>query len=401
MMNIPDKSLLPEEKAKKLLSQMTVDEKIDQIRSQLVRNYHSPERDYKVGHMRNIGHFMHQAAPVKPSVAAEAINEDTQRSMEANRFGIPVLQNGESLHGAQWVSGTCYPQAIALAAMFDPEMVEKVASAIAEEVRAGGVRQVFAPVVNLVRDCRWGRTEESYGEDVKLVSDTGRAFVRGLEKNNVISTPKHFADNYSDGGRDSNESHSSWRELREVYLEPFRACFVEGGARSTMMAYNSLDGVPCSMNKTLMQKILRDEWGFKGFTVSDYSGVDGVYKAHQVARDLMEAQAFCLKAGMDVDMPNGNGELTEALKKGLITEEDIDKAAFRVLKAKFELGLFENPFVDAAKADEIVHSREHIELARESARKCMVLLKNNGILPLDVTKTRESACSVPARTPST
>lgn len=386
MLNIPEKSLSFEARAKILLSQMTVAEKIDQLRSQMVWDCHSPERDYKVGHIRNVGHFMHKIASVSPSVAAEAINDDTRRSMESNRFGIPVLQNGEALHGAQWCSGTCYPQAIALAAMFDPEMVEKVAGAIAEELRAGGVRQVFAPVVNLVRDCRWGRTEESYGEDVKLVSDTGCAFVRGLEKNNVIATPKHFADNYSDGGRDSNESHSSWRELREVYLEPFRACFIDGGARSTMLAYNSLDGVPCSMNKQLIGKVLRDEWGFKGFTVSDYGGVDGVFNAHHIAQNLTEAQALCLKAGMDVDLPNGNGNLAEALERGLVTEEDIDRAAFRVLKTKFELGLFENPFVDADKADKIVHSKEHTDLARKCARQSMVLLKNNGLLPINVSK---------------
>ena len=382
MTNLSEKTLSPEERAKILLSQMTITEKIDQLRSQLSLEAPNPERDYTVGHVRTVGHFMHKHGNVKPSETATAINHDTEQSMKASRFGIPILQNCEALHGVQWCSGTCYPQAIGLAAMFDPDMVEKVASAVSEELRAGGIRQVFAPVVNVVRDCRWGRTEESYGEDVKLVSDTGCAYVRGLEKNNVIATPKHFVDNYSDGGRDSNESHSSWRELREVYLEPFRSCFIEGGARSTMLAYNSVDGVPCSMSKMLMQNILREEWGFKGFTVSDYCGVDGVYSAHQVARNLTEAQALCLKAGLDVDLPNGSSKLHEALKTGLITEEDIDRAVGRVLKTKFELGLFDNPFVDVKKADEIVHSPAHVALARESARKCMVLLKNEGLLPL-------------------
>ena len=378
-----DSNLSPEVRAQLLLSEMTTEEKLFQLQSQLLfPNEYDSKRDFRAGCVRNPGHFMHVKGEVAPSVAAQAINDDTRKSIEASRFGIPVLQNGEALHGAEWCSATCFPQAIAMAATFDPELVRRIARAVGKELRAGGVRQVFAPVVNITRDCRWGRTEESYGEDVLLTSQMGAAYSGGLEDENVVATPKHFVDNYSDGGRDSNESHSSWRELREVYLEPFRACFQEGHARSTMLAYNSVDGVPCSCNETLMKRILREEWGFKGFTVSDYGGVEGVSGAHKVARDLTHAQADCLKAGMDFDLPNGGACLKEAYKQGLFTEEDLNSAVLHILTAKFELGLFEEPYVDAAKADQIVHAPEHMDLALEGARKCMVLLKNDGLLPL-------------------
>ena len=371
------------ERAKALLDEMTLDEKLQQLKSQLMwpREYEE-KRDFTVGSMRNIGHFMHEHGARPASEAAAAINEDTRRSIEASRLGIPVLQNGEALHGAEWVNGTLFPQSLAMAATYDDALVEEVADAIGKELRAGGVRQVFAPVVNITRDCRWGRTEEGYGEDVLLNSRMGAAFCRGLEGQNVIATPKHFVDNYGDGGRDSCSSLNSMRTLREVFLEPFRACFQEGGARSVMMAYNAIDGVPCSCNEELMQKILRDEWGFEGFTVSDYGGMEGTHYSHGVARDEAEAAGKCLKAGLDADMPNGGRCIKEALERGLISEEDIDKSVLRILTQKFRLGLFEEPFVDAAKADETVRCDSHRELSYKAALKCMTLLKNDGLLPL-------------------
>ena len=387
MLDYRNPDLAPDRRAELLLQEMSLEEKLFQLQSQLLfLNQYQQKRDYRVGHIRNIGHFMQVEHPdVTPGEVARAINEDTRRSIEASPHGIPVLQNGEALHGAQWGSATCFPQAIALASMFDDGLVHEIGKAVAEELRAVGVRHVFAPVVNLVRDCRWGRTEESYGEDVCLVSRTGAAYTKGLEQGGVIAAPKHFVDNYADGGRDSNVSHSSWRTLREVYLEPFRACFQEGGARSVMMAYNSLDGEPCSCNSRLMQDILRDEWGFDGFVISDYGGVDGIFGAHELARSQAEAQAMALKAGLDVDLPNGYGRLKEALDQGFITERDVDRAVKRVLKCKFELGLFERPYVDPEQAEKVVRCPAHRALALKAAQKSMVLLKNDGLLPLRKT----------------
>lgn len=378
-----ERHLTAVENARKLIKQMTVEEKANQLRAQLLYLNHYNERDFSVGHFRNIAHFMHENGPQKPSECAKAINEDTRKSMEASRLHIPVLQNGESLHGAQWGNATCFPQAIGLAATFDPELVHTVAEVIAKELRAVGVRQAFSPVINITRDCRWGRTEESYGEDVCLTSKIAVAYVKGLEENGIVATPKHFVDNYADGGRDSNESHSSWRALREVYLEPFRACVQEGGARSVMSAYNILDGVPCSCNKKLLTDILRDEWGFSGFVVSDYSAVYGIFSQHNVAASHADAQAMALNAGLDVELATGYGDLPRLLGEGKITQEALDKAVERVLAVKFELGLFEEPFVDPEAADRIVRCKEHRELALKAAEKSMVLLKNkNHALPL-------------------
>ena len=374
------------QKAKALLAQMTIEEKVDQLRSQLTFMPQYSQRDFKVGHFRNIAHFMHvgKTRGATPSECAAAINEDTKRSIEASSHGVPVLQNGEALHGAQWGNATCFPQAIGLAATFDPELVYRVGCAVAEELRAVGVRQAFAPVINIARDCRWGRTEETYGEDVCLTSAIAVAYVKALEENGVVATPKHFVDNFADGGRDSNESHSSWRTLREVYLEPFRACIQEGGARSIMTAYNLLDGVPCSAQPKLLTELLRKEWGFKGFVVSDYGAVVGIHTQHGMAETYAEAQAMALESGMDVELANGYPDLPGLLRSGRLSQEILDQSVLRVLTVKFELDLFDQPYVDAKAADRIVRSPEHKALALETARKAIVLLKNeNHALPLD------------------
>lgn len=387
-------ALSPAERAKDLLSRMTAEEKIFQISAQILFDYdkeYREKRDFRQGHYRNPGHFMHRdpSAVVPHSAVAQAINEDVRKSMEASRFCIPVLENGEALHGAQWGMATCFPQPIAMAASFDLPLVEEIADIIGKECAAVGVRQVFAPVVNIARDCRWGRTMETFGEDILLSCDMGVAICRGLQKNGVIATPKHFVDNYSDGGRDSNYSHTSERTLREVYLEPFRRCVRDGGAGSIMAAYNGIDGLPCSCNKNLLDRILRKEWGFDGFVVSDYSGVGGISGVHQITGSQIDGHALALKAGLDVTLPRVTHEKwLEALNQGKITEEDLDRAVLRVLTAKFALGLFDNPYVDEAAADRIVRCEEHRAVALKAAREAVVLLKNDGILPLDKKKIK-------------
>lgn len=383
----------PETRAKELLEQLTFDEKICQVTADMifeVDDTYDKRRNPLFGHYRNPGHFMHyrRETPASPAEVTERINEDVRRSMEAQPHRIPPIENGEALHGAQWGMCTNFPQPINLASSFDPAMVERVGDAIGRECAVVGVRQVFSPVVNLVRDCRWGRTVETYGEDVKLCGDMGAAMCRGLQKNGVTATPKHFADNYGAGGRDSNYSDTSERTMREVFLPPFKACF-DAGAKSVMAAYNAWEGVPCSGSERLLTEILRDEWGFDGFTVSDYSGVHGMYGAHHIAGSEAQAAAMALKAGLDVILPyDGFAIVKEALEKGYLTEAELDKNVLRILTAKFRLGLFDEPFRDPAAADALVRCDAHKKLALEAARETIILLKNEAVLPLEKRKIK-------------
>ena len=384
-------------RARELLSDLSLDEKIYQICCQMVypiREDYDSKRNYKVGNCRNIGHFLHESKgrPMSPEEVAEAINDEIRCTAESNSHSIPPIEHGEALHGAQWGMATCFPQPIAMASMFDSEAVEKIADAIGKECAVAGVRQALTPVVNVARDCRWGRTVETFGEDVLLNADMGAAMCRGLQKNGVIATPKHFADNYSYGGRDSNVSDTSERTMREVYLPPFEKCIKEGGAMSVMAAYNSWDGVPCSCNKYLLTDILRKEWGFDGFVVSDYGGVDNICYAHRLFDSSARAQAESLKAGLDINFPhNSFDNIKEALDKGYIEVSDIDNAVLRVLTAKYKAGLFENPYGDSKKASEIVRCAEHQRMALDAARKSIVLLKNENVLPLSKNKIRKIA----------
>lgn len=384
-------------KAKKLLSQLSLEEKIYQICCQMiypVRDDYSEKRSYKTGNCRNIGHFLHESknAPVSPYEVTRAINRETELSMNANSKAVVPLQHGEALHGAQWGMATCFPQPIGMASSFDKELVEEIADVIGKECAVAGVRQALTPVVNVVRDCRWGRTVETFGEDVLLNCDMGAAICRGLQKNGVIATPKHYADNYSYGGRDSNVSDTSERTMREVFLKPFESCIKNGGAMSIMAAYNSWDGIPCTCNKYLLNDILRGEWGFEGFVVSDYGGVGNICKSHRLYETPSRAIAESLKAGLDISLPrNSFDDIMTALKEGFITEADIDRAVLRVLSAKFSIGLFDKPFGNPDEAQKTVRCDEHKNLALEAARKTIVLLKNDGILPLKKSQIRKIA----------
>ena len=384
-------------RARELLSDLSLDEKIYQICCQMVypiRDDYYSQRSYKVGNCRNIGHFLHESKgkALSPEEVTEAINNEIRCAVDGNSHAIPPLEHGEALHGAQWGMATCFPQPIAMASMFDSEAVEEIAEAIGRECAVAGVRQALTPVVNVVRDCRWGRTVETFGEDVLLNADMGAAICRGLQKNGVIATPKHFADNYSYGGRDSNVSDTSERTMREVYLRPFEKCIKEGGAMSVMAAYNSWDGLPCSCNKYLLTDILRKEWGFDGFVVSDYGGVDNIFEAHRLFDSSARAQAESLKAGLDISFPhNAFDNIKEALDKGYIEESDINTAVLRVLTAKYKAGIFENPYGDSKRASELVRCSEHRRLALEAARKSIVLLKNENVLPLSKSKIRKIA----------
>jgi beta-glucosidase len=396
-------SLPVERRVENLISLMTLEEKVWQLESQLTFLNEYKNRIWEVGHFRNIAHFLHSDddGPASTVECAEAINADQRKAIAASRLGIPVTMHGEALHNAMWGVTTVFPQSIGMAASFDEALYYRCGQAAARETRAVGVRQVYAPVVNISRDPRWGRTEEGYGEDPFLNARMGVAWTRALEENGVVSSPKHYVDNYGDGGHDSFASGVSWRILREVFLEPFRACIQEGGARSIMAAYNSVDGVPASCSKTLLTDILRDEWGFEGYVVSDYNGMPGVHWSHHVAQTPDEAQALCFEAGLDIGTGFGRecsySRLLDLVKKGRISEEQVNVSLRRVLKVKFQLGLFENPYVDPKAADAIVNCREHKDLTLEAARKVMTLLKNDSnTLPLSDKQVKRIGVFGPA-----
>ncbi|MBE5765796.1 MAG: beta-glucosidase [Clostridiales bacterium] len=391
-----DKSLSPEKRAELLLAEMSLDEKMWQISGEMIFGVDEPDyeekRENRHGHYRNPGHFMHykREVPATPREVAERINRDVKLTMEASENAIPPIQNGEALHGAQWGMATCFPQPISMASTFDDELMAKVGDIVGKECIAVGVRQVFAPVINVTRDCRWGRTMETYGEDAMVNANMGVAMCRGLEKNGVIATPKHYVDNYAAGGRDSNYSDTSERTLREVFLKPFEKCFKEGGAHSVMASYNAWDGMPCSCNRRLLDDILRKEWGFDGFVVSDYGGVGGSWGAHRVAATESMAHGKCIEAGLDINLPNISYHLSKkAYEDGHLSEEALNKAVLRVLKMKFAIGLMDDPFVDAEKANEIVRCAEHKQVALDAARESIILLKNEGVLPLDKAKIKK------------
>ena len=393
-----DKDLPVEKRVEDLLSRMSLEEKVCQVSAELVSVEDWDKRDYTKGLVRTVSHFLHSRnLPDDPKSVAEVINEDTRLSILANRWGIPVLQHCEALHGAMWGRpATSFPQSIAMAASFDDEFYNRVAQVIAEEVRAVGVRQVLSPVVNLSRDPRWGRTQEGYGEDVLLNSAMGVAFVKALEEGGIVTTPKHYVDNYGEGGRDSYASTNSWRVLREVFLEPFRACVEEGGARGIMSSYNSVDGVPASCNSVLLNDILKKEWGFKGIVVTDYDAVDIVRRHHGLAETEDDALALCMENGLDVELHITSLGLLGLVEDGKLSEKTLDEAVRRVLRLKFELGLFDDPYVDPDKAASVVRTEEHKELAYEAGCKVMTLLKNDGILPLKPGSVRRIGVFGPA-----
>ncbi|MBE0650993.1 MAG: glycoside hydrolase family 3 C-terminal domain-containing protein [Bacteroidales bacterium] len=308
----------------------------------------------------------------------------------------------ECLHGvvaSGKINTTVFPQAIALASTWDTSLVYHVATAISDEGRALATKDsnrkylsFFDPVINIARDPRWGRTEETYGEDPFLVSSMGVAFIKGLQGNNpkylkVVATPKHFVANNDDWARHSGSSNVDERSLQEYYLPAFKACITEGNAQSIMPALNALNGIPCTADKKLLTNILRNEWGFNGYVVSDAEGVSDLYEnGHRYVRTPEEAAAVGVKAGTDVDLrttyPN---YLYKAVKAGLISEKDIDRSVARILTVKFRLGMFDpQSMVPYSKIPyDVVDSKQHRALALQTALKSIVLLKNqDNILPL-------------------
>lgn len=317
---------------------------------------------------------------------ARKINAIQKYFVDSSRLGIPVIAFDEALHGLVRGGATSFPQAIGLAATWDTSLMSEVANVIAIQARARGIRQVLSPVLNIASDVRWGRTEETYGEDPFLCSAMGVAFISAFEKKNIVTTPKHFIANVGDGGRDSYPIHFNERLLDEVYFPPFVAAIKKAGARSVMTAYNSLDGTPCSMNDWLLNKKLKKEWGFTGFVISDASAVGGANVLHYTASDYPDACRQAISNGLDVIFQTAYDQyklFIPPFLNGRIDKKRIDNAVRRILRVKFELGLFEHPYVSEKDLESKEQKIADKSLAKKAAVESIVLLKNeNDVLPL-------------------
>lgn len=273
--------------------------------------------------------------------------------VDSTRLGIPMLPFEETRHGLAREGATTFPQAIALAATWDTTLVHRVAAAIADETRSRGIRLSLSPVVNIANDVRWGRAEETYGEDPWLSSAMGRAYIGALEQRGVVATPKHFVANVGDGGRDSYPIEFSERQLRERYYPPFRSAIRDAGARAMMSAYNSVDGSPASQNRVLLTEVLRRGWGFEGIVMSDAAATGGATVLHHTEARTATATRHALESGFDVIFPSTweqHRPYLAAFRNAGIASAVIDSAVTRVLRLKFALGLFDAPYGDADRA---------------------------------------------------
>ncbi|MBO3799930.1 MAG: glycoside hydrolase family 3 C-terminal domain-containing protein [Candidatus Brockarchaeota archaeon] len=381
-------------RVKDLLRRMTLEEKIAQLQSLWLRigGEALTEDKFKELAGKGIGEItrVSGALGVKPGEGARIVNEIQKFLVEETRLGIPAIIHEECLTGFLAMGATAFPQAIGLASTWNPELIEQVASVIRRQMRACGAHQGLAPVLDVARDPRWGRTEETYGEDPYLVARMGVSYVKGLQgedlRNGIIATAKHFAAHgFPEGGRNCAPVHATPREFREVFLFPFEAVVKLAGVYSIMNAYHDIDGVPCASSRALLTDILRGEWGFNGFVVSDYFAIRMLENFHYTASDAKDAAVKAIIAGIDVELPSVDcygKPLLDAVSEGLVPEGIIDTAVSRVLRAKFLLGLFENPYVNAEEAAGQLDREEDRALALRAARESIVLLKNNGVLPI-------------------
>jgi beta-glucosidase len=366
-----------------LLGRMTLEEKFWQT-FMIPGDLTDPTQDYSHG---IFGLQVTQPPSARDAKAdAERINAIQKFFVERTRLGIPMIPFEEALHGLRREGAIVFPQAIGLAATWDTTLVGKVAEAAAREAKSRGIRDALSPVVNIASDVRWGRVEETYGEDPYLSSQMALAFVGAMETNGVIATPKHFVANVGDGGRDSYPIDLSLRLLEEMYFPPFKAAITGAHARSVMSAYNSVDGLPATQNYGLLTKTLRFDWGFTGFVISDAAATGGATVLHHTEASTATATKDALDAGLDVIFQSTwdqHRPYLAAYQSGAIKPAVIDSAVAHALKAKFELGLFEHPYVNADSAAFWNGHAAHRALALDAARESIVLLKNEkSVLPL-------------------
>ncbi|WP_313801375.1 glycoside hydrolase family 3 N-terminal domain-containing protein [Sphingobium sp.] len=395
-----------------LLSRMTLDEKIAQItavwtdkvkvfddRLQLDPSKLGQVYPNGIGQFTRPsdakGAFSPREVPGRdPRQTVALVNALQRWATTRTRLGIPILFHEEGLHGYAAVGATSFPQSIAMASSWDPDMLREVNAVIAREIRVRGVSLVLSPVVDIARDPRWGRIEETYGEDPYLVGEMGVAAVEGLQgkgrsrllpPGKVFATLKHLTGHgQPESGTNVGPAPVSERELRENFFPPFEQVVKRTGIEAVMASYNEIDGVPSHANRWLLHDVLRGEWGFKGAVVSDYSAVDQLMSIHHIAGNLEQAAGRALDAGVDADLPDGLSYATLArqVREGKVSEAQVDQAVRHMLELKFRAGLFENPYADAAASERITNNAEARALALKAAQRSITLLKNDGMLPL-------------------
>ncbi len=412
-----NKSLSPEQRAKDLLPRMNLDEKVMQLQCLWIQkstildangqfDSAKAEKAIKNG-LGELARLNENAGPnsygYHPKQAAQLYNSIQRFFINKTRLGIPVMVHEESLHGQQTQDATNFPIPIALASTWNENLMTDIFSNVAQEVRARGGQHVLAPVVDVTRDPRWGRTEETLGEDPYLISRLAVAQIKAyqgsntpyLGKYNVATTLKHFGiHGQSEGGLNVSPSNIDERTAREVFFQPFKAAIQQANAMSVMATYNELWGLPAHINKYLLTNILRKEWKFKGLVVSDYFAVRDVSTLHKVTPSYDEAGLLAFKAGIDLETPDPDGfkNLKQLVADKKISFQELDERVMRILITKFRLGLFDDPYVDDNKAEDIVGSKEKRAVAYKAATEGMVLLKNdNNFLPLDRSKVKKIA----------
>ncbi len=391
-----------QDRVEALLSQMTIEEKCGQLSCPIGFNFYGKDGDSLWLSESFLGMMdtmplgscwaVLRADPwsrktvetgLHPKESARLLNMMQRHAIENTRLGIPLLFCEETPHGHMAVGTTVFPTGIGQASTWNPELLEKMGEVMGKEVRLQGAQIGYSPVLDIARDPRWSRVEETMGEDSYLSGVLGSAVVKGMQKH-VCATLKHLAAyGIPQGGHNAATAEVGPNRLMTDYLPSFEKAICEGGAKTVMTSYNTIDGVPCSANRWLLQDILRNSWNFKGVVFSDLNAVNAIYATQHVAADPAEAAAMALKAGVDIDLGGYNygGFLKEALQRGLVTEADIDRAVRHVLQLKFDLGLFENPYVDENLAETEVGTKENAQLAKQVALESAVLLKNDGILP--------------------
>ena len=384
------------ERVEDLLGRMTLEEKAAQLGSawifQLLDGESFSREQMRGLAEHGLGHVTRLcgASSFEAEAAAAMANEIQGYLVEETRLGIPAIVHEEICSGLMARGSTVFPQAIGVASTWAPELSRALAAAVRAQMRAIGAHQGLSPVLDICRDPRWGRTEETFGEDPHLVARMGVEFVRGLQgddlRDGVVATAKHLVGyGASEGGMNWAPARIGACELHDVYLHPFEAAVRTAGLRSVMNAYNEVDGMPCAADRALLTGLLRDRWQFDGSVVSDYFAVRQIETYHRLAEDAAHAAATALEAGIDVELPQTDcygAPLLEAVRRGLVDEETLDDAVRRVLATKFELGLFERPFVDVAAVAGAIGVETQRALAKTIVRKSLVLLKNDGALPL-------------------
>ncbi len=370
-----------EKRIDKLLSQMTLQEKIGQMNQISAGGSVEPFADA----VRNgqVGSILNETDPGR-------VNELQRIAVEESRLGIPILIARDVIHGFN----TVFPIPLGIAATFDPQLAEEGARVAALEATSVGVRWTFSPMLDIARDPRWGRIAEGSGEDPYLDARMGEALVRGYQgepgdSTSMAACVKHFVGyGAAEGGRDYNSTYLTERQLRNVYLPPFEAG-VKAGAMTLMTSFNDNDGVPSTGNRFIVNDILRDEWGYDGLVVTDWNSM-GEMMVHGFAADHKNSAALAIGAGVDMDMMTYGfiANLETLVKEGKVSEKQIDAAVRNILRVKFLLGLFENPYVDPARAGKVLYSEENLDAARRTAEEAAILLKNDGVLPLDASRIR-------------